>query len=109
MGERVNKTFREIRSQSKVQVLDSKQNLSFKLVIQVSKSWLEIVLEFSVFTKGPFKYYVSMFLVFLGPPKNTRGTSILRPPTYVSIKSTVNQQKLSFSDPTHPPLCWRNT
>ena len=64
LGERVNKTFREIRSQSKVQVLDSKQNLSFKLVIQVSKSWLEIVLEFSVFTKGPFKYYVSMFLVF---------------------------------------------
>ena len=43
--------------------------------------------------KGPFKYYVSMFLTFLGPP------------TYVSINSTVNQQKLPFSDPTHPPLC----
>ena len=47
--------------------------------------------------KGPFKYYVSMFLAFLGPP------------TYVSINSTVNQQKLPFSDPTHPLLCWRNT
>ena len=42
--------------------------------------------------KGPFKYYVSMFLAFLGPP------------TYVSINSTVNQQKLPFSDPTHPLL-----
>ena len=33
------------------------------------------------------------------------------PPTrnYVSINSTVNQQKLPFSDPTHPLLCWRNT
>ena len=35
-----------------------------------------------------------------------------RPSTYVSI-STVNQQNLPFSDPTHPPthpiLCWRNT
>ena len=30
-------------------------------------------------------------------------------PTYVSINSTVNQQKLPFSDPTHPTLCWRNT
>ena len=38
-----------------------------------------------------------MFLAFLGPS------------TYVSINSTVNQQKLPFSDPTHPPLCWRNT
>ena len=38
-----------------------------------------------------------MFLAFLGPP------------TYVSINSNVNQQKLPFSDPTHPPLCWRNT
>ena len=47
--------------------------------------------------EGPFKYYVSMFLAFLGPP------------TYVSINSTVNQQKLTFSEPTHPPLCWRNT
>ena len=40
--------------------------------------------------KGPFKYYVSMFLAFLGPP------------TYVSMNSTVNQP---FSDPTHPLLC----
>ena len=38
-----------------------------------------------------------MFLAFLGPP------------TYVSINSTVNQQKLPFSDPTHQPLCWHNT
>ena len=30
-------------------------------------------------------------------------------PTYVSINRTVNQQKMPFSDPTHPPLCWRNT
>ena len=29
--------------------------------------------------------------------------------TYVSINSTVNQQKLPFSNPTHLPLCWRNT
>ena len=42
--------------------------------------------------KGPFKFYVSMFLVFLGPT------------TYVSINSTVNQQKLPFSDPNHPIL-----
>ena len=39
-------------------------------------------------SQGPFKYYVSMCLAFLGPP------------TYVSINSTVNQQKLPFSDPT---------
>ena len=32
----------------------------------------------------------------------------LGPPTYVSINSTVNQQKLPFSDPTYPLLCWRN-
>ena len=25
--------------------------------------------------------------------------------TYVSMNSTVNQQKLAFSDPTHPLLC----
>ena len=31
------------------------------------------------------------------------------PLTYVSINSTVNHQKLPFSDPTHPPLSWRNT
>ena len=47
--------------------------------------------------REPFKCYVSMFLAFLGPPTN------------VSINSTVNQLKLPFSDPTHPPLCWRNT
>ena len=39
-------------------------------------------------SKGPFKYYVSMFSAFLGPP------------TYVNINSTVNQQQLPFSDPT---------
>ena len=38
-----------------------------------------------------------MFWAFLGPP------------TYFSINSTVNQQKLTFSDPTHPTLYWRNT
>ena len=42
--------------------------------------------------KGPFKYYVIMFLTFLGPP------------TSLMIYSTVNHQKLPFSDPTHPPL-----
>ena len=31
------------------------------------------------------------------------------PPTYVSINSTVNWHSLPFSDPTNPPLCWRNT
>ncbi len=46
-----------------------------------------------VTVKGPFKYYVSMFLAFLGPT------------TYVSINSNVNQQNLQFSDTTHPPLC----
>ena len=39
--------------------------------------------------KRPFKYYISMCLAFLGPP------------TYVSINSNVNQQKLPFSDPTN--------
>ena len=34
-----------------------------------------------------FKYYVEMFLAFLGPP------------THLSINSTVNQQKCPFSDP----------
>ena len=51
----------------------------------------------SVLEVGPFKYYVSMFLAFLGPPTND------------SINGSVNQQKLPFSDPpsgsTHPPLC----
>ena len=42
--------------------------------------------------KGPFKYYVIMFLTVLGPP------------TSLMIYSTVNHQKLPFSDPTHPPL-----
>ena len=27
------------------------------------------------------------------------------PRLYVSINSTVNQQKMTFSDPTQPPLC----
>ena len=31
--------------------------------------------------------------------------AFLGPPTYVSINSTVNQQKLPFSDPKHPPFC----
>ena len=30
------------------------------------------------------------------------------PPTYVSMNSTVNQQKLPFSNPTNQP-CWHNT
>ena len=38
-----------------------------------------------------------MFLAFLGPP------------TSWMIYSTVNHQKLPFSNPTHPPLWWRNT
>ena len=38
-----------------------------------------------------------MFLTFLGPP------------TSLMIYSTVNHQKLTFSNPTHPPLWWRNT
>ena len=46
-------------------------------------------------SKGPFKYYVSMFLAFF----------LAHPPAYVGINSTVNQQKMPFSDPTHPPLC----
>ena len=50
-------------------------------------------METELSTKGPFNYYVSMCLAFLGPP------------TYTSINSTINQQKLPFSDPTHPPLC----
>ena len=29
--------------------------------------------------------------------------------TILMIYSTVNHQKLPFSDPTHPPLWWRNT
>ena len=47
--------------------------------------------------KWPFKYYVIIFLTFLGP-----STSLM-------IYRTVNHQKLPFSDPTHPPLWWRNT
>ena len=40
---------------------------------------------------GPFKYYVSMFLAFLGPPTS-----------YVGINSTVNQQNCHFlTPPTH--------
>ena len=40
--------------------------------------------------KGPFKYYVSMILAFLGPP------------TYISVNITVDQQKLPFlTQPTH--------
>ena len=48
--------------------------------------------------KGAFKYYVITFLAFLGPPT-----------TSLMIYGTVNHQKLPFSDPTHPPLWWRNT
>ena len=46
--------------------------------------------------KGPFDYNVSCFW-------------LLGPPTSLMIYSTVNHQKLPFSDPTHPPLWWRNT
>ena len=45
-----------------------------------------------IFYRGPFKYYVIMFLTFFDPP------------TSLMIYSTVNHQKLPFSDPTHPPL-----
>ena len=38
-----------------------------------------------------------MFWTFLGPPNS------------LMIYSTINHQKLPFSDPTHPPLWWRNT
>ena len=44
------------------------------------------------YCRGPFKYYVIMFLTFLGPP------------TSLMIYITVNHQKLPFSDPTHPLL-----
>ena len=47
-------------------------------------------------TWGPFKYYVIIFLTFLGPPSS------------LMIYSTVNHKKLPFSDPIHPPLWWRN-
>ena len=44
--------------------------------------------------KGPFKYYVIIFLTFLGPPAfNCK-----------QIYSTVNHQILPISDPTRPPL-----
>ena len=42
----------------------------------------------------PFKYYVSMFLAFLGPPTHLR-----------QHKQFCKSEKLPFSDPTHPPLC----
>ena len=48
--------------------------------------------ECSQVYKGPFKYYVIIFRPFLGQP------------TSLMIYSTVNHQKLPFSDPTHPPL-----
>ena len=47
-------------------------------------------LEVCTLHKGPFKYCVIMFLTFLGPP------------TSLMIYSTVNHQKLPFSDPSHP-------
>ena len=53
-------------------------------------------LIFSLCGKGPFMHYF-MFLTSLGP---------LSP---LMIYSTVNHQKLPFSDPTNPPLWWRNT
>ena len=44
----------------------------------------------SFLPQGPFKYYVSIFF----RPTHS--------PTFLSINSTVMQQKLSFCDPTHP-------
>ena len=61
----------------------------YPLIIDPSGQATEFIMnEFKVF-KGPFKYYVSMFLACLAHP----------PITYVSINSTANQQKLLFSDP----------
>ena len=50
-------------------------------------SWWNVLLWIQ--NKGPFKYYVSMFLAFLVPP------------TYVRINRTVNQQKMPFFYPTY--------
>ena len=47
----------------------------------------------SLCTKGPFIYYVIIFLGFLDPP----------PPLRNHDFSTENNQKLAFSDPS-PPL-----
>jgi hypothetical protein len=59
-------------------------------------SWLACVSAYCPFIqepyKGPFKYYVITFFNFLGPP------------TSLMIYSTLNHQKLPFSDSTHPPL-----
>ena len=52
---------------------------------------------FGIWGRGPFKYYVFMFFTFLDPP------------TFLMIYSTENHQKLPHSDPTYPPLWWRNT
>ena len=54
------------------------------------------------FHKGPFKYYVSFFFGFFMPTHlHQHAIGLLSPPTYVSTNSTVNQQKLPFSDSTH--------
>ena len=45
-------------------------------------------------SKGPFMYYVNIFLAFL--------THL---PNYVRMNSAVNQKKLPFSGPTHPTIC----
>ena len=44
------------------------------------------------FSKGPFIYYVIIFLGFLDPPL----------PLHQHVFSTKNKQKLAFSDPPSP-------
>ena len=62
-------------------------DVMFLLVLENS---LEVFAAFPLagVSQRPFKYYVRMFFGFFG--------------THVRTNSTVNQQKLPFSDPTHP-------
>ena len=63
--------------------------------LMMMKCYLVTCYDVIMKLKGPFKYYLIMFLTFLDPP--------------LMIYSTVNHQKLPLSDPTHPLLWWHNT
>ena len=51
-----------------------------------------VMIEFMHYPKGPFMYYVIIFLGFLDPP----------PPLRHHVFSTKNKQKLAFYDPPLP-------
>ena len=87
--------------------------ISVSIFVVIRQSWnaVKLSVQFTVHCSSDYCIESLSVLLILGTIQVLRHHvfDFLGPPTPLMIYSTVNHQKLSFSDPTHPPLWWRNT